>query len=403
MTKEKDERWQTTQNGSLSYILFLKHFTEINNAYWAFRPAANTIVRFARDEIKGKAVAPLDFFYIEEEHERRLDNSYQQWHDNFNIFSQYTRLNFLMMLSSCFETYYRSVLALSLESKPGTVLGLDDEIDGVFILKKDLRYGDNSHDNYKFAGIIDSLCKGPWDQRIKGFKKYFRMFPSSIDTQLLEEFRIKRNEYGHFFGRSKADYENPLQLFPTPIKSISEQKLLQYFKLIFDSVSDIDQYLYTNYIGSYDIIKLYFQKIYKSQTGKLLDPIEQARLLRKELGTAGLKTAGTTFYDNLFSYICLDDRADACRYPQKSCIKEINKLIAQENYNVTSLGKGKIFFSQKDFKNYCKKHLIYENELYCKKHNFGYDNFLFSYKIVEDIIKIIKTNPMQYFKKSRNA
>lgn len=395
--KETNERWQTTQIGSIPFILFSKHFTELNSAYWAYRPAANTIDRFARDEIEKKSISPLDFFYIEEEHERRLDYNYTKWHDNYSLFKKYTRLNFLMMLSSCFETYYRGVLALAFESKPATILGLDDEIDGVFILKKDLKYGDNRQETYKFGDVIDSLCKGPWGQRVKLFNKYFKQFPSEINVQKLEAFRMKRNEIGHFFGRAKIDYENPLQLNPTPLSSISEDKLLEYFKLIYESVTYLDKYLYKQYIGSYDLIKYYFRNIYKQQTDRDFNSPEQARLLRKKLGALGLQTVEKNFYSNLFIYLNLGNTSDNCRYLQSSCIREINKLIKQLKFDSDKLEKGHIGFSHKDFKNFCKSNSIYENELYCKQYKGSY-KYLFSYRIIEDIINYIKSNPEKYIK-----
>lgn len=395
---QKNARWKTTQNGSIPYILFSKHFTEINNAYWAYRPASSTIKHFAKNEMDQKDVLPLDYFLIEEEHERRLDPDYATWKEHYGLFEQYTRLNFLMLLSSCFETYYRSVLSLALESKPATILGLNDEIDGAFILKKDLSYGDFKSEAYRFKEIIENLCNGDWIRRAKLFEVYFKSFPSSVDLRLLDEFRVKRNELGHFFGRSKAKYENPLQLAPIPVNSLSEKKLLSYFQMINETAQAIDNYLYNDYIGSYDIIKFYFQKIYRNPEGKSLDPNLQARKLRKELGAAGYRIVGTIFYVDLFSYIALDDQSDPCRFPKKSCIKEINELIDREKITFSSNTKGRVAVSGKDFTLYCKAHEIYQNELYCKKHNFGYDNYFYSYKLIEEIFASVQKDPSKYFK-----
>ena len=47
-----NERWISPYNHSIPYILFSKHFTEINNVYWAYVPASSTIEKKALEKLK---------------------------------------------------------------------------------------------------------------------------------------------------------------------------------------------------------------------------------------------------------------------------------------------------------------------------------------------------------------
>ena len=131
-----NERWNSPYSHSIPYILFSKHFTEINNVYWAYVPASSTIEKKAIESLKDKSADPRGYFLIPDEDDRRLANTYSEWKGYFRSFGNYTRLNMIMLLSSCFETYLRTIVSLAIESKPGAMLGCPESIDGIFLLKE---------------------------------------------------------------------------------------------------------------------------------------------------------------------------------------------------------------------------------------------------------------------------
>ena len=110
------ERWNSPFVHSIAFILFKKHFTELNKIYWAHVPAASTIEKKAFEALKSEDADPKKYFLIPDKDDRRIALTYSEWKTDYREFSNYTRLNMLMLLSSCLETYLRTVVSLSLES-----------------------------------------------------------------------------------------------------------------------------------------------------------------------------------------------------------------------------------------------------------------------------------------------
>lgn len=117
-----DVRWTSPFEHTIPFSLFHKHFTEINDAYWAYVPAASTIEKRALEGLQNEAEDPRKYFLISDEDDRRVANTYSEWKASFREFGNYTRLNIIMLLSSCFETYLRTVVSLAFESKPACIL-----------------------------------------------------------------------------------------------------------------------------------------------------------------------------------------------------------------------------------------------------------------------------------------
>ena len=107
-----DERWNSPFPHTIAFVLFKEHFTELNNVYWAHIPAASTIEKKALEALKSEDADPKRYFLIPDKDDRRIAQTYAQWKSFYREFSNYTRLNMLMLLSSCFETYLRTIISL---------------------------------------------------------------------------------------------------------------------------------------------------------------------------------------------------------------------------------------------------------------------------------------------------
>ena len=85
--------------------------------------------------------------------------------------------------------------------------------------------------NYQFNDIIDEVCSGSWQKRVDSYKKYFLIAPDFLLNNIseLDELRQKRNMVGHYFGRTKQQYEIPILLQPQPAIRVSHEKLLKYW------------------------------------------------------------------------------------------------------------------------------------------------------------------------------
>lgn len=387
-----DERWISPYNHSIPYILFSKHFTEINNVYWAYVPASSTIEKKALESLKEQSADPRGYFLISDEDDRRLANTYLEWKGHFRSFGNYTRLNMIMLLSSCFETYLRTIVSLAIESKPGAMLGSPESIDGVFLLKSKNGYGESQSKEYMFSDVIDDVCKGEWDKRAKCYEKYFGSFPSEIDIKKLDELRIKRNSIGHFFARKKEEYEITYSPEVSPPIQISANKLKEYFNLINTAAFCIDRHLHKDYIGSYDVLKYFYFHIRQNNLVNE-NPPNQARELRKQMGRLGMQSVGKEYYNNLLEYFSLQGEKCLFKYSKQSCVKIVNDRLAQLNINIQESGEH-CAFSDFHFRLFCKIYNVKTNSDYSEKHDYKNGTiYFYSEKLIDFIISEIRLNP----------
>ena len=296
-------RWSTPFEHSLPYRLFIKHFTEMNKNYWASTPAATTIEKISDKFSKKEGSSPVDFFYIQKDDERRLAQTFQEWKKDYREFQNYTRINLIVSLCSCFEVYLRGILSLSLESRPGIVFGDKDAFDGARLLKYKMELMEYNNTTYPFYKYIEEIVVGQWNKRVIRYKEIFGNIPKILDSNLgdLEKLIILRNNIAHYFGRDKKVYENPILFEKEPIIRVSHERLLKYFKLIYDVVDSIDTHLYKNYVGSYDILKCYVLPKREIEN-KNMAVGETAKWLQKLIGHGLLMPVGAQYYKDLMKY-----------------------------------------------------------------------------------------------------
>lgn len=390
-----DARWKSPFPHTLSFELFREHFTELNNIYWSFVPASNTILSLSKKSLTAEDADPKSYFLIPDKDDKRIATTFGKWQSNFKEFGNYTRLSLVMMLSSCFETYLRTVVSNAFESCPGVIIMCPKSVDGAFLLKKDIRYGDASQGNYQFVDQIKEICSGTWSKRIQNFEKYFGTLPGTVHCKIsdLDKFRNERNEIGHYFGRTKKEYTAPLVLNPVAANRVSHEKLLKYFSLIYGVAVEIDGYLKDNFIGSYDIIKFYLYRVVNGEFSTSIPGIV-ARELQKVLGSNGFPPVGNEYYRNIVSYCSLDAQSDVCKYSKKSCIKEINRQLSNQNisllYNGHNVRFGKYYFDL-----FVRVNNWRNDPEYCQRNqaNSLQVEYRYSSKIIDSIVKMISTAP----------
>ena len=387
-----NERWESPFPHTIPYLLFIKHFTELNDIYWAHVPAKNTIEKKAFEFLKNKEADPKGYFLIRDEDDRKLPSTYQEWKNNYRNFDVYTRLNMLMLLSSCLETYLRTIISFAFESKPGVIIDSPDSKDGVFLLKTKSSYGDLGSPDYKFGVQVESICTGQWQTRIANFNKYFGSFPiNDADVLQIDEMRRKRNSIGHYLGRNKDSYEAPLSFFPEPIEPLSHDKLLKYFKLVHRVVTDLDTYLKDNFLGSYDIVKYYFQCVEKGIiSGKNVG--DHSRELRKLMGSLGMRIVNSNYYRNLVSYISLTDEKNAFIYGKRASAKIIKDRLKEKGITLR-LNNKTIVFSDRIFSTLINYFKIKTNSEFCEKRGIDKYELFFSEKAIKFVIEKIVENP----------
>lgn len=389
-------RWESPFPYSLAFNLFKQHFEEINRSYWAFVPAANTIKSFAKKTLLKDNADPKTFFLIPDEEDRMVAPTYGEWKNNFSEYVNYSRLNIIMLLSSCFETYLRTVISLSFESKPGVIINCRDAVDEAALLKKDIMYGNMNDKSYRFGEVIEEVCRGEWAKRFCAFQKYFGKLPSELLdlTQDLDELRVTRNNLGHYFGRRKDEYSAPIDFEPKETTRISHERILKYLRLIYLAAKMIDDYLYKNIIGSYDIIKKYF---YSLSNGEILATPQDsdAYQLRKLCGRHDLLYAGKKYYDELVTY-CKTNYVESetdCIFTRNRCIREINRRLKESGTELLYDGQS-VPFNTSSFKVLLAKENLYDKENYSqrKTDNNRQVQYLYSLALIDYVTKKLESN-----------
>lgn len=389
-------RWNSPFPYSLAFNLFKQHFEEINRSYWAFVPVANTIKSLAKKNLVDDNADPKTFFLIPDEEDRRIAPTYGEWKLNFSEYINYSRLNIIMLLSSCFETYLRTVVSLAFESKPGVIINCKDAVDGAALLKRDITYGDINDKSYRFGEVIEEVCRGEWSKRFCAFQKYFGVLPQALlDLSVdLDELRVTRNNLGHYFGRRKIDYSAPINFEPIETTKISHQRILKYFKLIYLAAKLIDEYLHKNIIGSYDVIKKYFHSLSNGEI--LTEPSNSGSYqLRKLMGSHELKTVGKKYYDELVTF-CDTNYVESdtdCIFTKKKCVYEINRRLREKGVELHFNGQT-VSFDSLSFKLLLTKDNLYSNENYSKRtiNNMRQTQYLHSLALIEYVTKKLESN-----------
>ena len=384
-----NDRWESPFPHTIAFELFRLHFTELNNIYWAHVPAANTIIKKAKEALPTDSDDPKSYFLIPDVDDRRIALSYSQWKSDYGEFQNYTRLNMVMLLSSSFETYLRTVISLSFESKPGILIHCPDAVDGVFLLREDKKYGEYGSNDYQFKDEIESVCKGEWSNRIASYIKFFGSSPlSNTEIEEIDNLRKDRNLIGHYFGREKKLYETPLLTEPSPVHRVSHAKLVKYLSTVFTVVEKIDSHLHKAFIGSYDIIKYCFNNFETDSPEG-----DQARELKRTLGKLGFPIVGLNYYRNIISYISLPNEAEPCKYSKRSCVCIINDELAKRNITLYKDNRP-IPFSNWHLSLFVRSLQLKGNPDFCmaRERKGTYENY-YSIKLIELIINKICDNP----------
>lgn len=389
-------RWESPFPYSLAFNLFKQHFEEINRSYWAFVPVANTIKSYAKKNLMDDSADPKKFFLIPDEEDRRLAPTYGEWKTDFSEYINYSRLNIIMLLSSCFETYLRTIVSLSFESKPGVIINCIDAVDGAALLKRDIMYGNMNDKSYRFGDVIEEVCRGEWSNRFGAFQKYFGNLPSQLLdlTKDLDELRVTRNNLGHYFGRKKNEYSAPIDFEPIETIKVSHERILKYLKLVFSAAKMIDGYLHQKIIGSYDIIKKYFVSV---SNGEILTDSSHpdSYQLRKLMGRHDLATVGKKYYDELITYCetnYVENETD-CIFTRRRCVNEINRRLRELGVQLYYKGRA-VSFDPLSFKILLLKDNLYDNQNYSerKMSNKHEVQYLHSLALIEYVTKKIESN-----------
>lgn len=321
----KFERDVSHERTSCPYKAFLDYLTDINKNYWSLVPALSKEKYLAKQKLDNAEVNSMlsaDFFHATGEHVRRIPQELEEWVRSIRMFENWNRINILISIISNFETYLSSVIRVAMEANPSLLfnyiylspedflspadsLSFEDfeKIDGVIFLKKGL------FDKKGYKDLIDDieskLTHGDWTNRTNTFYKLFPNAPAVFRNKIkeLEDARKLRNNAAHSFGREISQArENRNFNKLSNYDSLSEERLIKYFKLFSDLSTEIDNYLLLNHIGSYEIV-YYYHKNYVENNGLFeYDGETMIKLKRHLTSEQGTTTWGKEYLKGMIKY-----------------------------------------------------------------------------------------------------
>lgn len=183
--------------------------------------------------------------------EIRDGRSLGEWGEWYSDFDSWSRMAYVVGLAGYLETYIAQVSVAAFESTPTLVLGGGPKIDGASLLKHNPKY-----DLYSYS---ESLTRGDWQSRVSAYKKYFGECPFEDRISDLEKLRKLRNNAGHSFGRDIETMKFAQGWEVDRLKKISDKKIMGFLELVESVANTIDSHIAEEFIGQYEIIKVYHQ------------------------------------------------------------------------------------------------------------------------------------------------
>ncbi len=258
----KFERWVSQEHRSWQFEIFRQYNKELTTMLISFNASQSYTYKTLTASGANFSLKADDYFNFKDHRHVGTFKTLGDWSNTHNEFSTWTYLNALVSLTSNLEIYLSSIIKISLDSDPGTIIGASKSVDGM-LLKKHKKHKID-HNEY-----VTGCVKGTWLSRINNLEKIFNTNFPIIRNNLkhLERIRNTRNNVAHAFGRSIKDTENYEVVNNYALPRMTFERLIKYQILIFKIVETIDEYLLKNHIGQYQLILFYhLWKIEKKKT-----------------------------------------------------------------------------------------------------------------------------------------
>ena len=287
------KRWDSLDQYSYVYRLFVKHHTDMNSLYWAHVPSSGfTQGTFRRAIKEDPSLTTQKVFHLSGANAFRVNSDLNGFSKDLNEFDNWTRLNTLVAVLSYFETYLSSVVSLAIESDLGLLYSIPKKIDGVMVLKH------GGQEEYSFFNKSEEVTKGEWSQRASNFEKIFNSVPAIITDNIssLERMRKLRNNVAHAFGRDICETRARETMDILPMARLAEKTLQKYMELILNIAKAVDNQLFSNHIGEYELIH-YYHRNKEKFSGK-----SEEKAFKDEINKLYIQVRGSDFCRELITY-----------------------------------------------------------------------------------------------------
>jgi hypothetical protein len=299
MTSTDFSRWNPVENSSWSAQVFKRYHEEllrhtlvsISGRKYIYQNLGQSTASWEDKASKHFILPRSASFNVNREME-----TLKGWSDGYNAFEEWALQHSIMALASNFETYLDSIVTLALRSDPGLLIGVPKAVDGVLSLKQ------GTLQSIDYQSYIMSITKGTWSSRLSAFERLFGSVPHILATNVkaLEKIRKIRNDIGHAFGRDLEMSRGYSTKNLLELNKILPKKVEEYQKLIWDSVSAIDDLLLKEHIGNFQFLWFYHENYDRLNKGNHLN--NAAALLKKDIGHSLVASHPKKFYIGLVNY-----------------------------------------------------------------------------------------------------
>ncbi|PMG78025.1 hypothetical protein BCU84_08085 [Shewanella sp. 10N.286.51.B7] len=240
------ERYKLIEERSLAYRLFKRHHTHFNDIYWSHKVSSGH--SFASTS-KLNPADTVNSHFNPKLSEIRNERPLKDWAQWYSGFDDWTRMAAVIGIAGYLETYIAQISAAAFESTPSLIFGGGPKIDGASFLKH--------NSEYDLFSYTESLTRGDWQARISAYKKFFGTCSFENRISDLEKLRKLRNDAGHSFGRDIKSMKFAQSWEVKSLPKITDKKMALFLELVETIASEIEKQVAQNYIGQYEVIKLY--------------------------------------------------------------------------------------------------------------------------------------------------
>lgn len=167
--------------------------------------------------------------------------------------ANWTRLASLVFTASALELYIRRIVALSLESDPGLLIGSPRVVDGALRLKQGSALDTSTS--------VKECTEGVWSKRHAALERLFGPLPSTHAVLgMLDKLQTTRNAIAHDFARTSAAkdfwYLDPGEVKRLAVTSVTQNRLVSSIKAAIQTINEIDT-VAVKHIGVFETVRFW--------------------------------------------------------------------------------------------------------------------------------------------------
>lgn len=240
----KYDRWHPWERSSWPFEVLCQYEREMKRMEIAFTSASR--YTFSHLKLDGAVWADPACKFLYTHNNSTI--TVQEWAASFGSFTNWTRLNLLMALSSYFETYIAAIVRQCIESDPGLLIKTPNSTDGIKLIKSGVCL-----DKDMLETQLINCTKGDWQSRICALSKLFPNLPAEFLDNIseLEKMRTLRNKIGHAFGRDIDDSRDYANSQIKPMSTLNAKTFMRWQFLIKDLARKFDFMAMNCHIGNF--------------------------------------------------------------------------------------------------------------------------------------------------------